>query len=43
MQKKEIAIIIPAFKAFYLEQTLQSFVNQTNKNFTIYIGDDNSP
>jgi glycosyltransferase involved in cell wall biosynthesis len=43
MTKKEIAIIIPAFKAFYLEQTLQSFVNQTNKNFTIYIGDDNSP
>ena len=43
MLKNEIAIIIPAYKAYYLKQTLQSFVNQTNKNFTIYIGDDNSP
>lgn len=38
-----LAIIIPAYKLFFLNQTLQSFANQTNKNFTIYIGDDNSP
>lgn len=39
----KLAIIIPAYKSFYFEQTLQSFANQSNKNFTIYIGDDNSP
>jgi glycosyltransferase involved in cell wall biosynthesis len=39
----KLAIIIPAYKSFYLEQTLHSFANQSNKNFTIYIGDDNSP
>lgn len=38
-----LAIIIPAYKPEYLQQTLDSFVRQTNKNFTIYIGDDNSP
>jgi glycosyltransferase involved in cell wall biosynthesis len=43
VDKKELAIVIPAYKAYYLKQTLQSFANQTNKNFTIYIGDDNSP
>jgi glycosyltransferase involved in cell wall biosynthesis len=41
--KNKLAIIIPAYKSFYLEQTLHSFANQTNKNFKIYIGDDNSP
>lgn len=38
-----IAIIIPAFKAQYFEETLKSIVNQTDKNFHVYIGDDNSP
>lgn len=38
-----LAIIIPAYKAKYLAETLESFTNQTNKNFTIYIGDDASP
>ncbi|MHC0442760.1 glycosyltransferase family 2 protein [Flavobacterium sp. 3-210] len=43
MDKNKIAVIIPAYKSNYLEQTLESFLNQTNKNFTIYIGNDNSP
>jgi hypothetical protein len=42
MTNKTLAIIIPAYKSFYLEQTLQSFSNQSNKNFTLYIGNDNS-
>ena len=42
MFENKLALIIPAYKSFYLEQTLQSFANQSNKNFTVYIGDDNS-
>lgn len=38
-----LAIIIPAFKAQFLEATLTSIACQTNKNFRLYIGDDNSP
>ena len=41
--ESRLAVIIPAYKSYFLEQTLNSFVNQTNKNFTVYIGDDNSP
>lgn len=41
--KNKLAIIIPAYKSFYLEQTFLSFANQSNKNFTIYVGDDKSP
>ncbi|WP_312133354.1 glycosyltransferase family A protein [Empedobacter sp.] len=40
---KNLAIIIPAYKTEYLEQTFESFVNQTVKKFVIYVGDDNSP
>ncbi len=40
---KDLAIIIPAFKISYLQKTLQSIANQTNKNFTVYLGDDCSP
>lgn len=40
---KELAIIIPAYKIKFLRQTLDSLVSQTNKNFNLYIGDDNSP
>ncbi len=43
MNSYKLAIIIPAYKSFYLEQTLLSFEKQSNKNFIIYIGDDNSP
>lgn len=39
----KLAIIIPAYKDEFLAQTLDSFVRQTNQNFVIYIGDDNSP
>ena len=43
MQKKNLAIIIPAFKETYLRETLNSLYLQTNQNFKVYIGDDNSP
>jgi glycosyltransferase involved in cell wall biosynthesis len=39
----DLAVIIPAYKAQYLDKTLQSFVKQTCQDFTIYIGDDCSP
>jgi len=38
----ELAIVIPCYKGKYLKTTLDSLVAQTNKNFTVYIGDDNS-
>ena len=39
----QLAIVIPAYKATFLEETLESISNQTDKNFTLYIGDDASP
>lgn len=41
--KDNIAIIIPAYKRDFFEQTLESLKNQTSKKFHVYIGDDNSP
>lgn len=41
--KSNLAIVIPAFKSLFIKKTLISLENQTNKNFIIYIGDDNSP
>ncbi len=38
-----LAIIIPYYKEKYFEFTLQSLTAQTDKRFTVYIGDDNSP
>lgn len=38
-----LAIVIPAYKDTFLVQTLESIANQTNKNFTLYVGDDCSP
>lgn len=38
-----LAIIIPYYKSAYFEETLSSLAAQTNKNFTVYIGDDASP
>lgn len=38
----KLAIVIPAYKAKYLEKALHSISLQTNKDFTVYIGDDNS-
>lgn len=40
---EQLAIIIPAYKPDYIEKTLISINNQTNKNFKVYIGDDASP
>lgn len=39
----QLAIIIPAYKSKYLNAALDSFVNQTDKRFKIYVGDDASP
>ncbi|GAC1309823.1 MAG: hypothetical protein NVSMB24_25940 [Mucilaginibacter sp.] len=39
----DLAIVIPAYKRQYLETTLLSISNQSDKNFSVYIGDDNSP
>jgi glycosyltransferase involved in cell wall biosynthesis len=39
----ELAIVIPAFKINYFDQTLASIADQTCKDFTVYIGDDASP
>jgi glycosyltransferase involved in cell wall biosynthesis len=41
--KIKIAIVIPAYKSQYLHSTLLSISKQTDKDFTLYIGDDNSP
>jgi glycosyltransferase involved in cell wall biosynthesis len=40
---KKLAIVIPAYKRIFLEETLGSISRQTNKDFNLYIGDDNSP
>jgi glycosyltransferase involved in cell wall biosynthesis len=41
--KNNLAIIIPVFKTYFLEQLLESLVKQTDKRFNLYIGDDASP
>lgn len=43
MVSSGLAIIIPYFKNIFFEQVLESLSLQTNKNFTVYIGDDCSP
>jgi len=43
MQKNTLAIVIPYYKIGYFEELLSALVNQTNKNFNVYIGDDFSP
>ncbi len=35
-----LAIIIPAYKSEFLAKTLDSLVMQTNRNFSVYIGND---
>ena len=42
-ERRELAIVIPAFKGMYLEKTLASIETQTDKRFHVYIGDDASP
>ena len=39
----QLAIIIPFYKKKYFKKTLQSLAGQTDKNFSLYIGNDNSP
>lgn len=39
----KLAIVIPAYKIEFFEYTLDSLSAQTCKDFTLYIGDDNSP
>lgn len=39
----DLAIVIPAYKKTYLQKTLESIANQTDKRFHLYIGDDCSP
>lgn len=39
----KLAIVIPYYKIDFFEETLQSVAAQTNKNFTLYIGNDASP
>lgn len=41
--RNKIAIIIPYYKIDFFEETLKSVAAQTNKNFTLYIGNDASP
>lgn len=43
MLEKKLAIVVPAYKTKYLRRTLESLACQSNKNFTVYFGDDNSP
>ncbi len=43
MNNVELAIIIPAYKAKYFRESIESLRKQTRKDFNIYIGDDNSP
>lgn len=38
-----LAIVIPYYKFTFFEATLQSLADQTNKQFKVYIGDDDSP
>ena len=39
----KLAIVVPYFKTTFFEKTIQSLANQSNKEFTVYIGDDFSP
>jgi hypothetical protein len=41
--KNQLAVIIPAFKATFLAQTLKALVCQTDQRFNIYVCDDASP
>lgn len=38
-----LAIIIPAYKDTFLAETLNSLAVQSDQDFSVYIGDDNSP
>ncbi len=38
-----LAIVIPVYKVKFLAKTLESLCSQTNRDFKVYVGDDNSP
>lgn len=40
---KKLAIVIPYYKIDFFEESIKSVALQTNKNFTLYIGNDASP
>lgn len=40
---KKLAIVIPAYKACFFQDVLDSIAKQSNRDFTLYIGDDASP
>jgi len=42
-QDIELAVVIPFYKISYFDRLLSALSRQTNKNFTVYIGDDCSP
>ncbi len=39
----ELAVVIPAFRARFLQSALTSLAAQTDRRFTVYVGDDASP
>lgn len=39
----DLAIIIPAYKVDFIDQTFESILKQTNQNFHLYVFDDASP
>lgn len=39
----KLAVVIPAYKETYFERTLESLAAQTDRRFTVYVGDDHSP
>jgi hypothetical protein len=43
LNHNKLAIVIPYYKIEFFEETLKSVANQTDKSFTLYIGNDASP
>lgn len=41
--QRSLAIVIPAYKAAFLEAALRSVAAQTDRDFHVYVGDDASP
>ncbi|HMP89034.1 MAG TPA: glycosyltransferase [Kiritimatiellia bacterium] len=39
----KLAIVLPAYKPEFLRDALASISNQTDRDFTVYVGDDHSP
>jgi len=39
----DLAIVLPAFKARFLKETMDALTNQTDKRFALYVSDDASP